>query len=103
MRWFDLAVAAAAIGCAHPYSAGYHAEITAIGDGRLMIRSAPSDERVSEGLATQHAYIRATEACPNGYEIIDQKVGTASSRERVAIFGRRTVRTPEVTLIIRCR
>lgn len=97
MRWLGLAMFA--IGCAH----AYRAEVTALGYGRHMIRSAPDEEHASEGIATQYAYRRASEVCSDGYDVIENKVGTASTTERVAIFGRRINETPEVMLIIRCR
>lgn len=97
MRWIGLAMIA--IGCAH----GYNADVTPIGDGRYMVRSAPDEEHASDGIAMQYAHRRASEVCSNGYDVIENKVGVASTTERVAIFGRRTNETPEVMLIVRCR
>jgi hypothetical protein len=77
----------------------YQAEATAIGDGRIMVRA---ESETSEGEASQRAYARAHEVCPDGYEVVDDKAGTAKRRERVAVFGRRTVESPEVTLVVRC-
>lgn len=98
-RWIGAVVIAIAVGCAHVYQA----DVTAIGEGRYMIRSAPDDEQVSESLAAQYAMQRAREVCGAGYEVLESKTGVATSTERVAIFGRRTLESPEVTLVVRCR
>lgn len=89
----------AALGCHH----AYQADVTALGEGRYMIRAAPDEEQVSESIATQYAHRRAREVCPTGYELVDGKSGTVRSTERVAVFGRRTNEMPEVTLVVRCR
>jgi hypothetical protein len=98
MRKIVIAAALLA-GCAH----AYQAEITTIGNGRYMIRSAPEDEQVSESIATQYALRRAGEVCATGYEVLESKTGVATSTEHVAVFGRRTTELPEVTLVVRCR
>jgi hypothetical protein len=71
--------------------------------GKYMIRSAPDPEGSSEGLATQYAYRRANEVCPDGYDIVDNKVNSVTTTERVAVFGRRTTQSPEVVLMVRCK
>lgn len=86
-------------GCAH----AYRADVTAIGAGQYMIRSAPDDEQMSESIATQYAMQRAGDVCGSGYEVLESKAGVATSTEHVAVFGRRTTERPEVTLLVRCR
>jgi len=78
-------VVIALAGCAH---GTYRPDVTPLAEGRYLIRSAPDDEQRSEELAAQHAYRQANELCPAGYEQVDRKTGTASTTERVAIFGR---------------
>lgn len=78
---------------------GYQPEVTKIGDGRLMIRSAPGEQ--SPALATQHAYRRAHGLCPGGYEVLEDKPSTTRDFERVG-FARRAVDLAEVLLVIRC-
>ena len=94
MRRAALIVIAAA-GC----RATYQAEATTIGNGQIAIRA---EHETSESAARQLALARANELCPGGYEVIDDKAGAAVSYERVAVFGRRAIETPEVTLVVRC-
>lgn len=82
-------------GCRRPYQA----EATAIGDGRIAIRA---EHETSESAARQRALARANELCPEGYELLEDNAGAARTYERVAVFGRREVVTPEVTLVVRC-
>jgi hypothetical protein len=86
----------AGAGCRHPYQA----EATLIGNGQYMIIATTED---SEAHAYQYAYSRANEICPNGYDVVDNKAGSTKSSERVAVFGRRTIESPEVTLVVRCK
>lgn len=90
-----LVVVLVLVGCRHPYQA----EATVIASGRYSIRA---ESETSEGEAHQRALGRAHEVCPSGYEVIDDKAGEAKRRERVAVFGRRTITSPEVTIVVRC-
>lgn len=92
-------LALAALGC----SRAYRPDVTEISGGRFVIRSAPDDEQRSEEIAVEYAYRRAGEVCPDGYEELERKNGTAATTERIAVFGRRTLEFPEVTITVRCR
>lgn len=83
--------------CRPPAPAG--PEVTTIGNGQVMIRAEADD---GEGVASQEAYRRANELCPSGYQVVDSRTGVVRSYERVAVFGRRVIETPEVTLVVRC-
>ncbi len=93
--WRVALVAITVVGCHAPYQA----EATMIGNGQIAIRA---EHETSESAARQLALARANELCPGGYEVIDDKSGAAKSYERIAVFGRREVDTPEVTLVVRC-
>jgi hypothetical protein len=54
-----------------------------------------------QGEAIAAANTRASELCPNGYEIQDSAAGSTSAYLRTT-YGYQQIRKPEITMVVRC-
>jgi hypothetical protein len=99
-----MTVVVALAGCQTPYQTtmGFTGGVVAtpVGNGTYVIRSAVNGY-TSQGTAYAHAYRRAGEICPGGYQLADSANSSTSSYWRTT-YGVQQVNKPEVTLVIQC-
>lgn len=90
-------------GCQTPYQTmGFTGgvEATPLGNGAYVVHSMVNGY-TSQGIAVEHAYRRASELCPQGFQLADSATSSTSSYWRTQ-YGVQEVNKPEVTIVVQC-